>query len=130
MEPQAPSMDKGLAGRLRVHPHAIHAHRFVDVLDPPFTQGLVSHVELLLDLVICSAGDHDTPRLGQLLQSVRYVDAVAMYVVALDDDIAEVDADAEYHSAIGWQGSVAPCFGALHVDRTTKSVDDAVELDQ
>jgi hypothetical protein len=64
------------------------------------------------------------------LQPVRNVDAVAMYVVALDDYVAEVDADAKCHSAIGRQGSIAPGLGALHLDSTAHSVDDAVELDQ
>ncbi len=50
--------------------------------------------------------------------------------LALDDDVAEVDADAEGHSATGRQAGIAPGFGALHVDRTAKSIDDAVEFDQ
>jgi hypothetical protein len=53
-----------------------------------------------------------------------------MDIVALDDDVAEVDSDAEYHPAVGRQGGIALGLGALHVDGTPQRIDNAVELDQ
>ena len=48
------------------------------------------------DLVVDAAGDADAARLGQALQPRRDIDAVAVEVVALDDDVAEIDADAQH----------------------------------
>ena len=53
--------------------------------------------DLAFDLVQHGAGDADAGRLGDLLEPGGDVDAVTEEVVALDDDVAEVDADAEFH---------------------------------
>ena len=76
------------------------------------------------------AGDHDAAGLGQALQPRRDVDAVAVNVVALDDDVAEVDADPE----LGCAGPRPDrhCAGhvSLDLDRALHGVDYAGELDQ
>src|SRR4030095_6952335 len=53
-----------------------------------------------------------------------------MDVVALDDHVAEVDADAEFHSTIGRQAGVALGFSPLHPHRTAHGIDHAVKLYQ
>ena len=59
-------------------------------------RGSKRELELALDLVEGGAGDHDAARLGQLLEPGGDVYAVAVDVaVALDDHVAQVDADAE-----------------------------------
>src|SRR3546814_15017562 len=47
------------------------------------------------DLVAGCPGQADAAGLGQALQAGRDVDAVAVDIVVLVDDVAEVDADAE-----------------------------------
>ena len=77
------------------------------------------------------AGDADAARLGQRLQPRGDVDAVAVDVVALDDDVAEIDADAE-DDALGPPAAPALRRGHRLLDRdgALDGVDDAGELDQ
>src|SRR4029453_4771478 len=55
-------------------------------------QQLGVHRESLVDP---DAADTDATRLGQRLQPRRDVDAVAKNVIPIDDDVADVDADAK-----------------------------------
>ena len=80
-------------------------------------------------LTIGVDGYADRARLGDPLQSRRDIDAVAHQVaVALLDDVAEVDADAEFDAALGRQAGVALDHAVLHFDRATHGVDDAAKL--
>jgi hypothetical protein len=81
-------------------------------------------------LVNDTAGEAYTPRLGQGLQSGGDVDAVAVDVVAVDDDITEVDADAESDPPVYRVLAVAPGHPALDGNGAFQRVDDAGELDQ
>ena len=56
---------------------------------------LEAEVELVLDLVVDVAGDADAAGLGEAFEAGGDVDAVAEDVVGLDDDVADIDADAE-----------------------------------
>jgi hypothetical protein len=53
-----------------------------------------------------------------------------MDIVALDDHIAQIDADAKLESPVGRQPGIALCLGTLNIDGAAHSIDDAVELDQ
>src|SRR4030095_2287542 len=69
-------------------------------------------------------------RRRDLLQTGRDVDAVAKDVVALDDDVADVDADAEGNAPIlGYPGG-AVGDRLLHFNSTAHGIDDAGELQQ
>ena len=46
-------------------------------------------------MIVHSGGDVNAAWLRQPLQPRRHVDAVAIEIAALDDDIAEIDADAQ-----------------------------------
>jgi hypothetical protein len=46
-------------------------------------------------LVAHRAADADPARLGQAFEPRRDIDAVAVNVVLVDDDVADIDADAE-----------------------------------
>jgi hypothetical protein len=62
------------------------------MLIPPVLEGAR---ELVADLLVDLPRDRDAPGLRELLQSGRYVDLVAVHItILLDDDVAEVDADA------------------------------------
>jgi hypothetical protein len=69
--------------------------RLGDVLDVLLTQILKNQFDLVLDLLINLAGDADAARLGSTFQARCYVDPVAIEVVALDDEVADVDANTE-----------------------------------
>jgi hypothetical protein len=59
-----------------------------------------------------------------------YIDPLAENVAILDDNIADIDADAEFDPPIGWRVGILPNHCLLHVGRATKRIDDAGEFDQ
>src|SRR5262249_51940814 len=101
-----------------------------DVLDGSLAEVGVANFELVLDVIISGAGDRYPAGLGQALQPVGDVDAVAMDIFLLDDHIAQVDADAKDEPAILRDVGIAFSFGALDGDRTAQGLDHAGELDQ
>src|SRR5207249_3239801 len=80
------------------------------------------------DLVAHGARAADPAGLGETLQSRRDVDAVAENVVALGDDIAKVDADAELDAAVGIKPGIAVDHPALDLGGAAHRVDDAGEF--
>ena len=65
------------------------------------------------------------------LQSRGDIDAVAHQIaVALLDDIAQMNADAELDAALGRQAGVALGHAVLHLDGAAHGVDHAAELDE
>ena len=110
--------------------HAVHAQRPGDVLDGLLAAIVEGDVELALDLLVDVRRDADAAGIGQFLKARRDVDAVAVDVVALDDHVAQVDADAERDAPILGYLGVALGHAALDGDRAIDRVDDARELDQ
>ena len=53
------------------------------------------------DAVVGVAGDTNTANLADLLQARRDVDAVAEDIITLDDDVAQVHADAKADGVFG-----------------------------
>jgi hypothetical protein len=74
--------------------------------------------------------DPSTTKLYDRRQTGGDVDAVAEDVVVLDDDVSEIDADAEMDPLAVGQLRVAVNHPALHLDSATDRVDDALKLDQ
>ena len=64
------------------------------------------------------------------LEPRRDVDAIAVDVVAVDDHVAEVDADPELDAVRRLEVRVVLGDAPLHLDRALDSVDHARELDQ
>jgi hypothetical protein len=87
-------------------------------------------VELALDLIVDVAGDADAARLGEALEARRDVDAVAEDVAVLEDDVADVDADAKADAPRFGLGGLALRHAVLDRDRALNRVDRARELDQ
>ena len=53
-----------------------------------------------MQMVVGGAGDENPARIAQLLQAGGNVHAIAEKIVALDDDIAQIDADPEHDAAV------------------------------
>ena len=129
-----------LPGRLRLgrwlrlrwlaHFERIDPNRIGDVLElrrPKIGHG---EIEPPLHLPIGLFGQTDRARRGDALQSRRDVDAVAHQVaVALLDDVAKVDADAEDDAAILGHAGIALDHGVLNFDGAAHGVDDAAKFD-
>jgi hypothetical protein len=68
-----------------------HVYRARDVPDRVLAQVLELRLHLARHLIAYRARQRDAAGLGQRLQARGHVDAVAVDVVTLDDDLAEVD---------------------------------------
>src|SRR5260370_6864633 len=68
--------------------------------------------------------------LGETLGGRGDVDAVAVDLLAIHHHMAQVYADAEFHSALGRQRSVLSLERGLALDRALDGIHDAGELRQ
>ena len=93
-------------------------------------QVLEVQVEAAADLVVDLAGEADAARLGEALQARGHVHPVAIDVVALDDNVAEVDADPERDSLGFGHRVVTRRHRLLDFGGALNGVDDARELSE
>jgi hypothetical protein len=110
--------------------HPIGPHRPRDVLDLLLAQVLERHSELVAHLVAHHPANADPARLRQGLEPCGDIDAVAKYVALVDDDVADIDANAEFDAALRRHIDVALGHVALDFDGAAYRIDDAGELDQ
>src|SRR5664279_5252928 len=75
-----------------------HPHRAVDVLDGDLAAIREANVDAVADALVDDRGDADATRRSEGFQTRRHVDAVAVDVVAVDDHVAEVDADPQHNA--------------------------------
>ena len=91
---------------------------------------LTSSVELAFDLLVGVVGNADCTRASQRLHAGGDVDAVAVDIALVDDDVTDIDADAELDPAIFGNGGVALGHAALDFHGATHGIDCARKLDQ
>src|SRR5438128_2128552 len=72
----------------------------------------------------------DPAGLGQAFEPCRDIHTIAKDVAILDDDISNVDPDAELDAAVWRQRGIAIGQRCLQLGRATQRVDDAGEPDQ
>src|SRR5262249_30379255 len=84
--------------------------------------------ELVAHLISYHPADADAARFRQAFKARCDVDPVAEDVVGIDDDVAEIDADAEIDAPFGVHTGIARGHLALHFDRATNRIDHAREL--
>src|SRR5271165_951369 len=113
--------------------HSEGAHRLGNVLDPLLAQSGQPDGQPRADLVAHRTRKANPARLGERLQPGGDIDAIAEQVLSLDDDVSEMDADAEPHLLAGRTILVFLFNGALdrdsafdRIDRAPKIGDDAV----
>src|SRR6266849_3092984 len=102
---------------------------FGDLLDRLLAE-VVAQREPVAEVLADNTRSTGAALLRETLQPRRNVDAVAVDLFALHHDIAEVDADAEFHPALGWQIRVLGLEGGLDVDRALDRIHDAGEFRQ
>ena len=130
--------DRGLVGqgerRRRfgqpVDAHPKDANRPRDILELLLAQILEGDVEPALHVLLHAARHADPARLGQCLQPGRHVNSVAPHVAAVDDDVAEVDADPKLDALLRRRVGVALDHAALDFDGAADRVHDAREFHQ
>src|SRR5437764_8997080 len=70
--------------------------RAIDILDLDAAAVAKTHVDPFSDALLNHRGDANSAGFGGGLQPCRYVDTVSVDVVAVDNDIAEIDADPQH----------------------------------
>ncbi|MGA7262726.1 MAG: hypothetical protein WBX30_17780 [Stellaceae bacterium] len=106
------------------------AHRAGNVFDLLFAQILKREVKLIAHLVAHDPAHTDPAGLGQRLEAGGDVDLVAVNVALVDDNIAEINADAELDTPFSRDVSLALGHCALHFGSAAHRIDDAGKLDQ
>ena len=81
-------------------------------------------------MVVDCIGDEHPAGIGQGLDAGGDVDPVAIEVVALDDHVAEIDADAQFDAALRGDIGVPLGHRLLHRDGAAHRIDDAGKLHQ
>src|SRR6266478_3535722 len=121
------SEDGGNSG---LQQYSKNSHWLGDVFDPLCAKVVVTQGELVADLFMHFPGDTDTAGLGETLQPCRDIDPVTVDLIALDHYVAEVDADAEFHTALRWQLRVLSLERGLNIHCVIHRIDHAGELGQ
>ena len=115
---------------IAAHVHTVSLYWPGDVLNFLRADVLEGEAQLVQDLIAHYSADANPAGLSQRLQARRDIDTIAEDVIAVDDDVADIDADTKIDSFFLRNSGVAFGHTALHVDRTTHRVDHAGELQQ
>src|SRR4029077_4552004 len=89
---------RGREGAFRSNP--VDPNRPGDVLDLLLAQILEDKGQPVAHVIMDRIGDEHPAGIGQSLDPRSNVDAIAIEVVALDDDVTEIDADAQFDAAL------------------------------
>ena len=108
----------------------MNTNRPRDVLDGLLAQIVKAKAELVLHLVVNDTRHHDAAGLGQGLKPRRYIHAVDVNVVAIDNDVANVEADAELDSLFRGNVCIAIGHSALDVHCAAHGIHNAYKFDQ
>src|SRR5262249_3378123 len=89
-----------------------------------------SKLKLTSDIFLHPSRDTDASWLCEPLQTRRYIYAFSVDVIAIDDDVPDVDAHPELDPVLLGNVSVAFRHPPLNLDGTPQRIHDAGELDQ
>jgi chemotaxis regulatin CheY-phosphate phosphatase CheZ len=76
---------------------------------------LEGEAQLIQHLVANNPADANAARSGQRLQARRDIDAITKDIVAVDDDVADIDADPKLESLIGRNAGITLGHAALDI---------------
>src|SRR5207249_2462098 len=98
-----------------------------DVLELLLAEVFENQVELARDILLHPRGNADVARLSQGFETYCDIDPVAEDVAVLDDDVADIDADAQVDAPILRQRRIATGHHRLHLSRAAHRIDHARE---
>ncbi|HUL90270.1 MAG TPA: hypothetical protein VLU23_19070 [Pseudolabrys sp.] len=110
--------------------NAVNADWPGDVFDGLLSQIVEFETKFILDLIVHDTRNHNAAGLSQCFQPRRHIDAITKNVVTVDNDITDIDADAELDAFLGRDIGVAFDHAALDVDDAAHRVDDTSMLDE
>ena len=108
----------------------IDAHWSRNILQALLADIIEWHFELVAYLSVGVVGDADATRIGNAFEARCDVHTIAKNIVVLNDDIPDIDADAQLDALVLRHGGIAFDHAPLDVDRTTGGIDCAGEFDQ
>jgi hypothetical protein len=76
-------------------------------------------------MIVNRIGNEHPAGIRERLHPRRDIDAVTIEVVALDDHVAEIDADAQFDAAVRGDTGIPLGHRLLHLDRAAHRIDDA-----
>jgi hypothetical protein len=108
----------------------IDAHRPGNVFDLLLAEILKGKGQAVAHLIMNGIGDEHPAGICQGFDPCRDVDAVAIEIVAVNDHVAEIDADAQLNAVVRRDAAVPVGHRLLHLDRATHRIDGAGKLHQ
>src|SRR5262245_51757658 len=111
-----------------VEPDAVDSDRARNVLHMLLTAIIKWDVELSLQVIICGAGDKNSPRFANLLEAAGDVDAIAEQILTLHHNVPEINANAEDDGVLNWSADLCFCSSCLHRYRAGNRVNDRAKL--
>src|SRR5262249_8151794 len=115
---------------LGVEQDAINPYRLRDVLDPLLPHWFKAECELLLHFLGDLVRNTNATRIGKLLQPRGNVDAFPVAVFALDDHLAQINADPDIDTLVPLNLGIALGHAPLKGDSAFDCVDDTTELSE
>jgi hypothetical protein len=118
---------------LRCHASEVHSKYLDwsrDVLDLLRAEILESEAQFIEDLIAHDSAYANPAGFSQHFQARRDIDAIAKDVIAINDDVTNIDADTKVQSLIRGNAFVALGHGSLHVNCAAHCIDDAREFQQ
>ena len=113
-----------------VQTDVVDGDRVFDVLEGPRAHVLHDVTNLAGDVFVNRTADADAPGLGQGLETRRQVDTIAVNVVVLEYDLAQIHADAKQHSALVRRIGLAFDHAGLNGDGAIDGIDDTGKLNK
>ena len=107
-----------------------HMHRLVDVLHGLFALVDKGDVQLVSDLISHNRRARDAAGRGEPLKTRRDVHALSVEVLALDNQVTEVQAEPEHDAAVFRTAGRTLCHPALDIYRAPHSIHYAAEFSQ
>src|SRR6266481_3066125 len=114
----------------RVETNPIDPYRTHDIPERLLANILEEEMELALHVLLHSARNTNSTRLGQRLKACRHIHVFAPNVATVHDDVADVYTHAELNPLFSRDVEIAPRHAALEFHGTLHSIDDAGELSQ
>src|ERR1700723_3327071 len=87
-------------------------------------------IDLAANLPVRIVRDANAPRFGNAFQARRDVDAIAEDVVVVDDDITDMNPDAEFDPKLRRHAGISDRHFLLYDNGASRGIDRAAEFDQ
>jgi hypothetical protein len=114
----------------RVEFHGKDLNWFRNILEVLSAQFAKRQIQLALNLIHDLARNADAAAVGNAFQPRRKVDTISEDVVAITNDVSDVDTHPKLNALVPGNLGIVVSHGLLHFNRTPHGIHDARKLDQ